>query len=291
MADQFGDRMKRYEAVSDYKLTERIPIILRLDGNSFSKFTKKMNFKKPFDDRFYNAMCEATKAVLQYCSGAQVGYTQSDEITILLRNDMTEETQAFLGNRLEKLCSLVASTASVSFNASLNASLLSDKAYREQGPFEASEIQYIDFNSRDFIQAVFDCRVFLVPEKEVNNAFLWRQQDAFKNCTQAVAYYGLGDKYGKGTAQNMLHGKNNSEQQELIFRELGINMNDYPTKYKRGVCITRTPVETPIEELIGAEKTKQLNKEGQIVHRKVWTVDEEIPLFNQDRSYIEKFLG
>ncbi len=285
MSDQFGDRMKEYEAVSDIKLTRRVPIILRLDGNSFSKFTKQKGFEKPFDARFYNAMCAATEAVLKYCSGAQVGYTQSDEITILLRNDQTVDTQAFLANRLEKLCSLIASTASVHFNKALLAYAL-DK-HRSGGDMCGS----YDNPIVDSTTAIFDCRVFLVPKEEVNNAFLWRQQDAFKNATQGVAYWGLAEKYGKKTAQKMLHGKSNSQQQELIFQELGFNMNDYPTKYKRGVCIVRKTVETPIEEMIGAERAEELKKTGEIVQRKAWTVDEEIPRFDQDTNYLNQFAG
>lgn len=230
-----------------------------------------MKLEKPFDNTFYQSMCAATTAVLKYCSGAQVGYTQSDEITILLRNDMRDDTEPFLGNRLGKLCSLVASTASVYFNAELG--------------------RQINGGDLDAFTAIFDCRVFLVPEKEVNNAFLWRQNDAFKNAVQGVAYWGLREKYGAKTAQKMLLGKNNSQQQELIFSELGFNANDIPTKYKRGTCVVRTKFNTPIEELIGEEYAKVLGKAGEIVERKVWTLDEEIPRFNQDTNYINKFLG
>lgn len=266
MADIFGDRMKKYEAVSDIKLTERIPIILRIDGNSFSKFTKKEKFEKPFDPVFADAMNEAMLAALNYCSGAQIGYTQSDEITILLLNDMTNDTQAFLGNRLEKLCSLVAGKVTARFNRVLG---------------EAKG---------KYFEEVFDCRVFLVPEREVNNAFLWRQMDAFKNSVSGICYHGLSEKYGRKTAQKMMHGKGNAAQQELCFQELGINVNDYPTKYKRGVCAKRVTTQTPIEEIIGVEKAKALKKEGEIVERSKFELDYEIPLFNKEKDYIEELL-
>jgi len=266
MGDSFGDRIKKYESISDFKLVDRLPIIVRLDGNSFSKFTSK--FEKPFDQIFTEAMWSATKAVLNYCSGAQVGYTQSDEITILLTNDMTLETQPFLGNRIGKLCSLLASTCSVEFNKYM---------------FEARK-------DVPLTSAIFDCRVFIVPPAEVNNVFLWRQQDAFKNCVSTVAHYGLIDKYGRKTAQRMLYKQNNSQQQEIIFKELGINMNDYPTKWKRGSCIVKEKVYTPIEDLLSPEKIIKLNKQGEVIERSIWVVDQEIPLFNQDTNYIEKFL-
>jgi len=265
--DNFGDRMKAYEKNADHKLTPRLPVILRLDGNSFSKFTKDMKFKKPFDDKFCMAMEAATTAVLEYCSGSQIGYFQSDEITVLLRNDQTHETDPFLSNRIQKICSLVASTCTLAFNNFLTANIA-------------------DYYPR----AAFDCRCFVVPPKEVNNVFLWRQKDAWRNCVSAVAYYGLKEKKGRKTSFKMLQGKSNSEQQELIFSELGINMNDYETRFKRGVCIVKEIVQTPIEEFVKPEIIEKYNKKGEMVERSVWKPDYEIPLFNEDKLYIEKFV-
>lgn len=257
--DNFGDRIKGYEKVFDYKLPSRFNIILRIDGNSFSKFTKP--YKRPFDERITKAMIDGATAVLNYCSGAMIAETHSDEITVLLRNDQTFDTTPFLANRIQKICSLVASTCSVAFNKSLGAD-----------------------------NAVFDCRCFVVPKEEVNNVFLWRQQDCFKNCVSDVVYCGLKSKYGRKTAQKMLDGKNGSERQELIFKELGLNMNDYPTKYKRGICIAKQEYHTPIEEILSEEKIKKLGKEGEIVTRTLWTPDMDIPMFNQNTDYIEGLL-
>jgi tRNA(His) 5'-end guanylyltransferase len=279
--DNFGNRIKGYEATSDFTLTSRLPVILRLDGNSFSKFTKQQHFKKPFDDTFSNAMWETAKAVLKYCSGSQVAYIQSDEITVLLRNDLSLDTSPFLANRINKICSLVASTASVTFCNYLN-------KQRVEVNESDEGVSYVETN---FIDAVFDLRAFVVPPNEVNNVFLWRQQDAFKNCVSAVAWYGLGEKHGKKTTQKILDGMNTNQRQEAIFKELNINMNDYPTKYKRGVCIFRENYEAPIESIIGIEKATELNKLGEKVTRSHFVVDQNIPLFNQDPSYINKYLS
>ena len=266
MGDIFGDRMKEYEAVADAKLTRKLPIIVRLDGNSFSKFTKVQKFQKPYDPVFCEAMLDATQALLSYCSGAQIGYTQSDEITLLLRNDQTPDTQPFLANRVEKICSLLASTAAVEFSVNLTMKLGKP------------------------IKAAFDARVYVIPHSEVNNSFLWRQMDAWHNCVSAVSHYGLKEKYGSKTAQKMLHGKSLSDRHEIIFRELGFNMNDYPVKYKRGVCIRRKPVRTPIEQLMSLDKVKKLGKLGEVVERSIWEPDYNIPRFDQDPSYIEGLL-
>jgi tRNA(His) 5'-end guanylyltransferase len=257
--DEFGDRIKGYEKVFDHTLVSRLPIIIRLDGNSFSKFTKP--YKRPYDERITQAMTDSTTAVLNYCSGSIIGYHQSDEITVLLRNDQTLDTSPFLSNRIQKICSLVASTCSVAFNKSLGTD-----------------------------NAVFDCRVFVVNKEEVNNVFLWRQQDCWKNCVSAVAHWGLKDKYGRKTSQKMLDGQGASDRQEIIFKELGLNMNDYPTKYKRGICVVKKKFETPIEDILSPEKVKKLGKEGEIVVRRLWTPDYEVPMFNKNPEYIESLL-
>jgi len=176
--DSMGDRMKSYETASEQILPIRLPVILRLDGNSFSRFTKVNDFKKPFDEKFDAAMNAAAKAVLSYCSGSCVAYLQSDEMTILLRNNQTVDTDPFLGNRTQKLTSLTAAKASVAFNRALT---------------------MFDIDA----QAVFDCRAFVVPHYEVQNVFLWRQFDAFKNCISAYAYYKLKEKYGRKTAMDI----------------------------------------------------------------------------------------
>lgn len=273
MSDQFGDRMKGYEAGWDFRMPARLPVILRLDGNSFSKFTKSVGFEKPFDERMFEAMWAASRAVMNYCSGAQIAYTQSDEITILLRNDLTLNTQPFLANRVQKISSLCASVASVAFN-------------RELWMLE-------DWDT----DAVFDCRVFVVPPAEVTNVFLWRQLDAFKNCVSAYAYYMLAEKYGKKTAFNMLHKKNTAEKQELVFQELGINVDKLPTHWKRGACIVRNTYDVSLIEAMGTEKFNKLLADGKItdpdkmVTRSSWEIDREIPRFDTDRNYIERFLG
>jgi tRNA(His) 5'-end guanylyltransferase len=266
-----GDRFKDYEEASEQVLPARMPVVLRLDGNSFSRLTARDEFDKPFDDQFEGAMNVAAMAVMDYCSGAQVAYCQSDEISILLRNNMSVNTEPFLANRTQKLSSLCAAKASVAFN----------KENREHS---------ID------TEAVFDCRAFVVPEDDVVNYFLWRQRDAFKNCISSYAHYNLKDKYGRKTAQKMLHGKSTDERQELIYQELGQNPNDLPTRWKRGRCISRENYETTLRESMSESKLEDLLEKGHIedpdkqVTRSRWEIDEEIPRFGKDRSYITDYL-
>jgi len=269
--DNFGDRMKGYEGVWDQALPSRLPVILRLDGNSFSRFTKKVGFEKPFDRRMSDAMIAGMTAVLDYCSGAVLGYTQSDEITILLRNDQTLQTTPFLANRIQKVCSLTAATCSVAFN----------KRLREMG--------------MEVDDAIFDCRCFVVPPEEVTNTFLWRQQDCFKNAISAFTYYKLGEKVGMGTARKMMDGLNTDQRQELVFSELGLNCNDIPTMWKRGICVKRETQEVYVRDILDPEVYKKLLETGKVMlgettKRSSWVPDLEIPIFSQDRNYIESLM-
>jgi tRNA(His) guanylyltransferase len=271
---KLGDRMKSYEAVSNLTLLPRTPVILRLDGNSFSKFTKMYGFEKPFDQDLCDAMTEATAAVLKYCSGSQLGYTQSDEISILLRNDITIHTQPFLANRINKLCSLTASIATV--------------ACREK-------LKELGYNPQTYDSPIFDCRAFVLPPNEVNNYFVWRQLDAFKNCISSYAWWGLCEKYGRKTAMKMLKGQNTNQRQEILFRELSINANDIPTKWKRGIVVLREKTEVPISQVLEPTKYKELCQANKIdphgvVIREHWISDNEIPRFDKNKDYINSFL-
>ncbi len=266
----FSNRMKEYEWIYDYKLTNRLPVIIRLDGNSFSKFTYNMNFEKPFDDLFIEAMGETTKNLLKYCSGSQVGYFQSDEITLLLRNDIEQNTDPFLSNRIQKICSLLGGLASVTFSNFLNKKIT---------------------NLERPISEIFDCRVFIVPREEVNNVFLWRQQDAFRNAVSSFAYYKLAEKYDKAKAQTMMFKKSTAQLQEIIYSELGVNINDIPTKYRRGICVIKTEKEKRIEDVVNPDVLiKFPEKKGTIIKRSDWDFDYDIPKFNENKEYITKFL-
>ena len=265
--DPLGKRMKCYERAAEAVLAPRLPVIIRLDGNSFSRLTRKLRFNKPFDERFERAMNEAARAVLEYCDGAVLGFVQSDEIHILLRNDHTPATQPFLGGRTQKIASLTAACASVAFVKAL---------------------------AREGIEtmASFDARVFTVPPSEVNNVFLWRQLDCFRNCVSSVAYWGLAGKYGRGTARRMLHGKSTKEQQEIIFTALSINVNDLPVHWRRGRVLRRVKRTVLVKDVLGPERYQQLLeggfvKDGQTTVRSSWEVDLEPPCFNVVPEYIE----
>lgn len=209
--DTLGDRIKFYEsATCGIKMMPLIPVIARLDGKSFSKFTRGL--KRPFDERLSNLMVETTKYLVRE-TNSNCGYTQSDEITLVWYTNRSDSSIYFDG-KLFKMISDLAASASVFFNSKLG--------------------EYIPEKSDKLPR--FDCRVFNVPTlEEAANAFLWREIDATKNSiTMAASHY---------YSHKFLMGKNSSEKQELLHQK-GVNWNDYPSFFKRGTYIQRKRVVT-----------------------------------------------
>ena len=173
MQDDLGDRMKGYEAIeAKRRLDTSLPVIARLDGRGFSKFTK--GFEKPFYSRMTYAMDDATTHLVKM-SGADIGYTQSDEITLIWGPSDNPLSQMFFNGRTQKLCSVLASSCSMVFAKSLSKHMGNINAVFDRMPH-------------------FDCRVWTVPsEAEAANTLLWRSQDARRNgitvfCQQWVSH-------------------------------------------------------------------------------------------------------
>lgn len=126
--------------------------------------------------------------------------------------------------------------------------------------------------------AAFDCRVWNVPKEEVVNAFLWRQQDATRNAIQSLGQTLLGHK--------VMQGLSNAQVQEKLFQVNGINFNDLPVPQKRGVCIVKSTYDMPIPCPDKMEGCEVLH----VVERSKWVVDENTPIFTQDRDYIQRLV-
>lgn len=238
MYDKFGNRMKSYEDAYRTKLPKRMPVIIRIDGKAFHTYTKGM--KKPFDTDLTYAMWETCKFLAKNVMGCKIVYTQSDEISLLLTNYDKLTTESWFDNNLQKIVSVSASLATAKFN----------EVMREMYP--------------DKELAFFDARAYVLPQDEVCNYFLWRQQDATKNSISMVAQANF--------SQRELNGLNGGQLQDKLMLEKGVNWNDIPTWQKRGSCIIKD-----FYDKNGAKRSR-------------WSVDEEIPVFSQDRDYIEKYV-
>lgn len=270
-----GDRMKNnYENISRYYLTRRMPIITRIDGKSFHTFTK--GFKKPFDDIFVKTMQETMKYLCENIQGCVLGYTQSDEISLVLVDYAELTTDAWFGNNLQKMCSVSASMATLAFNKAFtrNISKQSKRLYTEH--LEEKDASYIEtLESAMNKGAMFDSRVFTIPKEEVCNYMLWRQQDATRNSILSVGQANFSYKD--------LHGKSCNNIQDMLMTQKGINWNDYATTLKRGSCCIK------VDD--GLTKYDEAGNICGYTQRSKWIIDNEIPIFSQDRNYIERLIN
>lgn len=254
--DSLGDRMKRYEAVSKTSLVQRMPVILRLDGCHFHTFTK--GFVKPFDDVLIKSMQDTMKYLCENIQGCVFGYTQSDEITLVLVDYKNLNSSQWFDNEVQKMCSVAASMASMVF-----ARCFVRNAYDALNSGCGAE-QYKKYDDAITRGAYFDCRAFNVPKEDVVNGILWRQQDATRNSIQSLAQSQFSQKQLHGLSCNML--------QDKLMVEKGINWNDLDTVKKRGsACI------------------KNYYTENGKMHSK-WVIDYSMPILSQDRNYVEQFV-
>lgn len=205
--DDLGDRMKSLEGIeAQRRLIPLLPICCRLDGCHFHSFTRGM--KRPFDDVMSDMMVETTKFLVEE-TNACVGYTQSDEISLILYSDSYKK-QVYFDGRIHKLVSVLAAKATGKF-----LSLVMEKM-----PNKAK------------LLPTFDCRIWNVPNKEeAVNTILWRELDASKNSVSMLAQSKFSHKE--------LDGKSGSQKQEMLFSKFGINWNNVEARFKRGVYVQR----------------------------------------------------
>lgn len=269
-----GDRMKNnYENISRYYLTRRMPVIVRLDGKAFHTFTR--GFKKPFDDILVKTMQDTMKYLCENIQGCVLGYTQSDEISLVLTDYAELTTDAWFGNNLQKMCSVSASMATLAFNKAFtrNISKQSKRLYTEY--LEEKDASYIETLEIAMNKgAMFDSRVFTIPKEEVCNYMLWRQQDATRNSIQSVGQANF--------SQKELHGQSCNNIQDMLMTQKGINWNDYATTLKRGSCCIK------IDD--GITKYDEVGNISDYIQRSKWIIDDEIPIFTKNRNYVEKLI-
>ena len=233
--DALGTRMKTYyEQVPKTRLIRRMPVAIRIDGKAFHTFTR--GFQKPFDEVLGNAMVRTMEYLCKNIQGCVFGYTQSDEITLLLIDYQTFETDAWFEYEVQKMCSISASMATMAFNrffememnvfkASHTIMDTNEWAYPEAGALYGA---YMLSASKG---AMFDSRVFNIPKEEACNLVYWRQLDATRNSIQMVGQANFSHNELQGCSCNVI--------QDMLHEQRGINWNDFPTRWKRGTAWTR----------------------------------------------------
>ncbi len=200
--DELDSKMRVFETAHDHCVLPGLYIVARLDGRSFTRLTKETHqFETPFDVRFRDCMVETTKHLMDCGFRVLYGYTESDEISLLLHPD-----DRSFGRKTRKLNSILAGEASAKLSLSLGAI------------------------------ACFDCRLSQLPHLDlVTDYFRWRHEDAHRNALNAHCYWTL-RKSGKNAQQatQALVGASVAQKNELLFQH-GINFNDVPDWQKRGV--------------------------------------------------------
>ena len=263
-------RMKDYEMRDRYFLQKRIPVAIRVDMRAGHTFTR--GFKRPFDDIFMKSMQETAKYMCENMGNAKLAYVQSDEITIILTDYDTLETDCWFNYRTDKLCSISASMATMAFNKYF---MLAVKDYCEYNPDATLEQRNIYVSAAEK-GAMFDARCFNIPKEEVTNLIYWRQLDATRNSIQMVGQANFSHKE--------LQNKTCSMIQDMLHEQKGINWNDYPTVCKRGTaCIKNRKIIEYLDEfkvtakLIDSTKTENS-----------WIIDTEMPILKgENRAYID----
>ncbi|KAI4638449.1 hypothetical protein J4E93_010003 [Alternaria ventricosa] len=208
-------RMKSYEAHFDQTLPLDKPIILRLDGHGFSRFTS--HFARPFDERIHSAMISTCADLLHFFPRATVAYTQSDEITLVF----PEGAQSF-NERVQKLCSLSASYCSVRFNKHLTDALRAMPEPEVKGDVE------------EVLGAPhFDARFFPVPDiAEALNNLIWRcRNDAVRNSVSAFARTMYSTKE--------MNGKKTQELVRMMLEEKGVRFEEAVPKWAIEGCLVK----------------------------------------------------
>jgi len=215
MSDEFGDRMKMYEQLTQQEFLPLAPIVARIDGRSFSTFTKDL--ERPFCQSLHDLMVQTTKHLVEE-TGALLGYTQSDEISLVFcQRDFN--TQIWFGGKVQKMVSQLAAQATGIFNAKLPA-YLPQKVDKEGWSFPS-----------------FDARCWTLPNPvEATNAILWREQDATKNSVSQACRAHFSHKQMENLGR--------AAQMDLLMTK-AINWNNYPAWAKRGSYVGRKLVRRP----------------------------------------------
>lgn len=277
MKNDLGNRMKQYEAVPKNNLMRKVPVIIRLDGKAFHTFTR--NFAKPFDSVLINAMQQTMKYLCENIQGCVFGYTQSDEITLILIDYPNIDTEAWFDYEVQKMVSVVSSMATLAFNRFFVKAVESWQNKRIiQLRYDVKEIEYKTVLDKAIEEgAMFDARVFNLPCNEVVNCLIWRQNDASRNSVQMA---------GRAVfSHNELQGLSNEQIQDKLMIEKGINWNDYPVTCKRGSACYKVQTAVTMNN-----PNPNSNKEPITVMRNIWIIDENIPIFTKDPNFITRWI-
>lgn len=231
-----GDYLKALEgAEAQRAATKGIPLLARLDGRAFHTFTKGL--ERPFDARLSSLMVKTTEKLVHEL-WAHVGYTQSDEISLIWHNDVGSVHDFPFSGRYQKLCSILASTATAYFIKHLP-NMIPEKG--EQLPS-------------------FDCRLWQCSIEDAVKTFKWREADARKNAVSmaASAYF----------SHKELQGVPTSRRRQMLA-DYGIDYDAMPTFFTHGTYVYRHIELAPLPPEALAKVPEKHKAEHAVVERTV----------------------
>lgn len=283
--DDLGTRMKVfYENIPKTRLMRRTPVAIRLDGKAFHTFTK--GFQKPFDFVLMDAMQKTMKYLCENIQGCVFGYTQSDEITLILVDYQKFTSDAWFDYEVQKLTSVSASMATMAFNKYFSENVEDVIKYNSthDSLVERKEGLLDNYISAVEKGACFDARCFNIPKEEVTNLIYWRQLDATRNSIQMVGQANF--------SHDELQNKTCDMIQDMLMTKYGINWNNFTIPCKRGTACIR----------VGAKVTENIKREPQpfgedkitttvIEERPIWIIDRNMPILKgEDRKYVDDLI-
>ena len=275
-----AERMKGYEKRNRYYLQRRMPVILRLDMRAGHSFTK--GFERPFDEVFIKSMQETAQYLCENIQNCKLSYQQSDEITLLLVDYDKLNTDCFFDYRVDKLCSIAASMATMAFNNIFSKYIKEfdlELAYNDNGIDTEENRKLWEIYKKALNKgAMFDARCFNIPKEEVTNLVYWRQLDASRNSIQMVGQANFSHKE--------LQNKSCNDIQDMLMIQKGINWNDLPTYQKRGSCCVRNKIVIETDSVMATAQLRDTSKS-----ENEWIIDTDIPIFKgEGREYIDRLV-
>ena len=275
---ELAARMKDfYENPAKTQLLRRMPVAIRLDGKAFHTFTR--GFQKPFDPVLMDTMQRTMKYLCENIQGCVFGYTQSDEITLILTDYQKLTSEAWFNYEVQKMASISASMATVAFNKYFSENIIKYNSTYDPLVEENKRLieRYVNAAEKG---AIFDARCFNIPKEEVTNLIYWRQLDATRNSIQMVgqAHFSHAE----------LKDKTCSDIQDMLMTQYGINWNVFTIPCKRGTACIKVEEKEIIKEP-NVYFGEQIGE--RIIVRRKWKIDYEIPIFKgADRDYIDKLI-
>jgi len=238
------DRIESYQSVTDHRLMARVPIIVSVNGRAFSRLTQLID--KPFCPKFSECIVSTMLRLCSDVDGTLFAYQYNDEINLVVRNDQSPDTAPWCDNRLQKICSLTSSIATVHFN-------------------DCATTIKLDLTG----DPTFTSQVFTVPNvAEAINAIVYKQQHNFHTSIQFACFYELLKKYDRPTIKEMLRELSVDEKIDLLHQECHVDFNDYSEAFRRGVACYKVP-----KLIDGAVKNK-------------WFINNELPIFTKEQSFL-----